>query len=122
MSTLAAAEPTDLAVPRGRRLPLLTLTRALADGTILLDPGADRDRVEKQLADLPGIDPWTVAYIRIRALGDPDVFLHDLKVRRAFHRLHQAAGSAAIDGLSRRWRPWRSYALQHLWALADAAT
>jgi AraC family transcriptional regulator of adaptative response / DNA-3-methyladenine glycosylase II len=120
VKTLAAAEPADLAVPRDQRLPLLTLTRALADGTILLDPGADRDHVDKQLVSLPGVDPWTVAYLRMRALGDPDILIPDLKVRRALRQLRQATEPAAIEALSSRWRPWRSYAVQHLWTFADA--
>jgi AraC family transcriptional regulator of adaptative response / DNA-3-methyladenine glycosylase II len=117
MNTLATAEPADLALPPGRHHTLLALARALADGTIRLDPGADREGVQKQLLDLPGVGPWTVAYLRMRALGDPDILIPDLRVRRALHRLCHATE----PGLSDRWRPWRSYATQHLWAFADGA-
>lgn len=115
VNTLATA---DLDVPRDRRLPLRALTRALAAGTVLLDPGTDRGHVEEQLVNLPGIDRWTVAYIRMRALGDPDILIPDSDVRRALHLLGQAGDPSAIEVISSRWRPWRSYAVQHLWALA----
>ena len=46
-----------------------------------------RARAPSSLA-LPGIGPWTAAYIAMRALGDPDVFLPtDLGVRHALERL-----------------------------------
>jgi AraC family transcriptional regulator of adaptative response / DNA-3-methyladenine glycosylase II len=62
------------------------------------------------LLDVPGIGPWTADYVLMRGLGDPDVFLDtDLGVRRALDRLAIGPDAAA------RWRPWRSYALHHLW-------
>jgi AraC family transcriptional regulator of adaptative response / DNA-3-methyladenine glycosylase II len=46
----------------------------------------------------------------MRALGDPDVFLPgDVGVRNALTRL----GEPAPD--DQAWRPWRSYAVMHLW-------
>ncbi|MEU7856425.1 AlkA N-terminal domain-containing protein [Nonomuraea sp. NPDC049141] len=78
------------------------LAKALATGRLTLDPGADRDAAERQLRTVPGVDERTAAYIRMRALADPDVFLPTRQVR-------QAPAS---------WRPWRSYALHHLWAAA----
>ena len=77
-----------------------------------MPPGAN-------LLALPGVGPWTVNYIRMRALGDPDVFMPtDLGVRRGLEALGVDGDAAAADALSRRWRPWRSYALQHVWAAA----
>lgn len=74
---------------------LRALAAALADGTVRLDAGADRDEAEQALLRLPGIGPAATALIRMRALGDPDV---------------------DPDGLpgSERWRPWRSYVVRHL--------
>jgi AraC family transcriptional regulator of adaptative response / DNA-3-methyladenine glycosylase II len=52
----------------------------------------------------------------MRALGDPDAFLaSDLGVRKAFARLGLPKGPRGIEALAARWRPWRSYAVQHLW-------
>ncbi|WP_328635441.1 DNA-3-methyladenine glycosylase 2 family protein [Streptomyces sp. NBC_00356] len=73
------------------------LARALHIGALRLDPGADRDDAEAALRGLPGMSPRTAALIRLRALGDPDV------------------GVLEDDSMTDdAWRPWRSYARQHL--------
>lgn len=72
---LAQADPDDLPMPAARRRALLGLTGALATGDLRLDTGADRDEAARQLLASPGIGPWTVSYIRMRALGDPDMFM-----------------------------------------------
>jgi AraC family transcriptional regulator of adaptative response / DNA-3-methyladenine glycosylase II len=102
-------------LPR-RAATLTALATAVADGDISLDPGADRDETERKLLQIKGIGPWTASYIRMRALRDPDVFLPtDLGARRAAERfgLRGDLANAAAG-----WRPWRSYALQHLWTAA----
>ncbi|MGH9054322.1 MAG: AlkA N-terminal domain-containing protein [Acidimicrobiales bacterium] len=105
---LAAADPESLPLPGARQRALVGLAAAVADGKVCLDPGADRDEAEARLLELPGIGPWTASYVRMRALGDPDVFLPtDLGVQRAL------AGLPGADPGS--WRPWRSYAVAHLW-------
>ncbi|MEW2166258.1 AlkA N-terminal domain-containing protein [Streptomyces sp. NPDC007084] len=85
-AVLAQAEPAG---------PLGALTTALADGALRLDPGADRDEAERSLLALPGMDGTTATVIRTRALGDPDTAPPDMTTPDA-------------------WRPWRSYAVQHL--------
>ncbi|NBM16011.1 AlkA N-terminal domain-containing protein [Streptomyces sp. GC420] len=110
---LADASLEELTLPGPRRLTLRALGAALAEGTVVLDPGADRDRAEKELLRVPGIGPWTAGYIRMRALGDPDVLLEgDTAVRAGARR----AGVSLED--SQAWRPWRSYAMHHLWRAA----
>jgi AraC family transcriptional regulator of adaptative response / DNA-3-methyladenine glycosylase II len=116
--TLAAADPAALPMPRARGRALTGLATALASGELSLDPGAERDRAESVLLARPGIGPWTASYIRMRALSDPDAFLPgDVGVLHALRRLGaipgRAIGSAA---LAESWRPWRSYAVHHLWA------
>ncbi|MEU8729154.1 AlkA N-terminal domain-containing protein [Streptomyces tendae] len=76
------------------------LAAALADGAVRLDPGADRDDAERALLAVPGLDARTVAVVRTRALGDPDA---------------APPGAAVPD----TWRPWRSYALNHLRAAGE---
>ncbi|MFC7881133.1 AlkA N-terminal domain-containing protein [Streptomyces sp. NPDC057376] len=76
------------------------LAAALADGAVRLDPGADRDDAERALLAVPGVDAATAAVVRARALGDPDV----------------APPGAAVP---ETWRPWRSYALNHLRAAGE---
>jgi AraC family transcriptional regulator of adaptative response / DNA-3-methyladenine glycosylase II len=128
--TLAAADPAALPMPRSRALALTGLASALASGELMLDPGAERDRAEAVLLALPGIGPWTASYIRMRALSDPDAFLpSDVGVLDALARLGAvpagtgpaARGRAAraAAALAENWRPWRSYAVHHLWAYLE---
>lgn len=120
-ASLAEAPEEDLPMPSARRRALRALCRALADGTLRLGPGVDREAASRELGALPGVGPWTVAYVRMRALGDPDAFLPtDLGVRRALERVGLPPDPRAAERLSQRWRPWRAYALHYLWAsLAD---
>ncbi|MFF3499626.1 bifunctional transcriptional activator/DNA repair enzyme AdaA [Streptomyces sp. NPDC003247] len=90
-------EPAALAGVPG---PVGTLATALADGTVRLDAGADRDDAQAALLALPGLDGRTVADVRARALGDPDV---------------APPGTDVPD----TWRPWRTYALHHLHAAKE---
>jgi AraC family transcriptional regulator of adaptative response / DNA-3-methyladenine glycosylase II len=116
-SALAAADPERLRMPTARRRALLGLTRALSDGEISLDVGTDLEETQRRLLALPGIGPWTVAYVGMRVLRDPDAFLPtDLGVRHALERLGLEASPAAVTRLAEPWRPYRAYALQHLWA------
>jgi AraC family transcriptional regulator of adaptative response / DNA-3-methyladenine glycosylase II len=111
---LADADLTAVGLTGARRRTVTALAQALADGTVALDPGADRAAAEHGLLTLPGIGPWTAALVALRGLADPDVWLPgDLALRRSLATL----GSSDADAAT-RWRPWRSYAVQHLWALA----
>jgi AraC family transcriptional regulator, regulatory protein of adaptative response / DNA-3-methyladenine glycosylase II len=116
-AALAHCDPERLAMPRARRAALLGLCGALARQEIVLDAGADREHAQQRLLALPGIGPWTAAYVAMRVLRDPDAFLPtDLGVRHALERLGQDGRPAAVERLAERWRPYRSYAVQHLWA------
>jgi AraC family transcriptional regulator of adaptative response / DNA-3-methyladenine glycosylase II len=112
-----------LAMPVVRRRGLLALVTALARRELAIDVGADRVDARRQLRALPGIGPWTAEYIAMRALRDPDAFpSSDLGVRRALEQLGQDGRPAAAETLAEGWRPYRAYAVQHLWAsLAPAA-
>jgi AraC family transcriptional regulator of adaptative response / DNA-3-methyladenine glycosylase II len=106
---LAEADPASFPFPRARGAALVEVARLVAAGELRLEPGGDAAETRARLLAIPGIGPWTVSYIAMRALGDRDVFLDgDVGVRRALEALD---GDADPD----RWRPWRSYAVMHLW-------
>jgi AraC family transcriptional regulator of adaptative response / DNA-3-methyladenine glycosylase II len=110
-------DPEELAMPRARRATVLALVAAVANGTVELGIEADRERARHQLAGVTGIGPWTLAVVSMRALGDPDAFpATDLGVARGAAALGLPTTSAALLAHSRRWQPWRSYAVQYLWA------
>ena len=65
---------------------------------------------------LPGVGPWTAAYVSLRS-GDDDAFLPtDLGVRHGLAALG-ADPRQALD-LAEAWRPFRAFAVAHLWATA----
>ncbi|MGD0875094.1 MAG: AlkA N-terminal domain-containing protein [Acidimicrobiales bacterium] len=116
-AAIAALSPKQLPMPASRARAVLGLASALASGEVVLDAGADRDAVAERLAAIEGIGPWTVAYIRLRALGDPDAFLPgDLGVRRALEARGLPGDARSAASMAEAWRPWRSYALQYLWS------
>ena len=119
---LAGADPERLGMPRARGRALNGLATALASGELVLDAGVARDDARRQLLALTGIGPWTSEYIAMRALRDPDAYLpSDLGVRRALEALGHDGQPAAAQAVAERWRPYRAYAVQHLWASLHAS-
>jgi AraC family transcriptional regulator of adaptative response / DNA-3-methyladenine glycosylase II len=106
---VAEADLSGLGLTTSRQRTLRALATAAAAGRLRLDPGADPAETAARLAELPGVGPWTVGYIMMRA-GHPDSFPPgDIGLRRAM------TGLGAAPGHADRWRPWRSYAVIHLW-------
>jgi len=116
-ATIAGLNPEDFAMPRARGVALIEACAKVADGSIVLDAGSDRAETTAALQNLRGIGPWTAGYVVMRALGDPDVFLPtDLGVRHALDGRGAGSSPAAATQRAEAWRPWRTYALHHLWA------
>jgi AraC family transcriptional regulator of adaptative response / DNA-3-methyladenine glycosylase II len=117
---VAEAPDEAFAMPAARRRTLRALATAVAEGRLLLDPGADRDETYARLTEIPGIGPWTVQYLGLRALGDPDVLMvTDLGVRRGAAAAGLPDEPAALARHGREhWAPWRSYATVRLWRMA----
>lgn len=119
---IADIDPRHLAFPKARQRSLGALVTALGDGTVRLDPGCDRDTAREQLLAVPGIGPWTAEMIAMRGLGDPDAFpVTDLGVRVAAEQVGLPSAPRLLTERSSSWRPWRSYATQHLWTALDHA-
>ncbi len=116
-AVIAALDPGALPMPRARGRALVGLSAALADGSVVIDPSLDHAAVRASLLALFGIGPWTADYIALRALADPDAFLPgDLGVRRAVEKMGLDGSPAALRALAECWRPYRAYAVHHLWA------
>jgi AraC family transcriptional regulator of adaptative response / DNA-3-methyladenine glycosylase II len=116
-ATIAAMRPDEFAMPRTRGAALIHACAEIAEGRLVLDAGSDREAAVAALQTLPGIGPWTAGYVAMRALGDPDVFLPtDIGVRNALVALGADGSPKSASALAEQWRPWRSYALHHLWA------
>ncbi|MCC9205803.1 DNA-3-methyladenine glycosylase family protein [Arthrobacter sp. zg-Y769] len=118
---LAAVPAADIQsavrITHARARTLSALAEAVAGG-LQLRPGAEPGAVRAGLLALPGIGPWTADYLAVRVLGDRDAYpADDLVLKRA---LGVGTGREAAL-LSQPWRPWRSYALFHLWTSAAYA-
>lgn len=115
---VGALDPVALPMPRARGRAVVGLARALAGGEVALDRSVGREEARAALLAMPGVGPWTADYVRMRALGDPDVFLPDDAAARrvAAARDGSLAARRALVARAESWRPWRSYALMHLWA------
>jgi AraC family transcriptional regulator of adaptative response / DNA-3-methyladenine glycosylase II len=114
---LVSADLDGLGMPGARAETLRSLAKAIDGGEVELDAGADREEVETRLTAIKGIGPWTASYIAMRALKDPDAFpAGDLGLVRALERLGAPSTGASLIQLAERWRPWRAYAVHHLWS------
>ena len=110
-STPRAADAAAAGPGPGRAVPARSPT-----GDVPLDRSADRAEVARAGCwRCPGIGPWTADYVAMRALGDPDVVPAHRHRRAPRAALDRATTRAAAEA-AERWRPWRSYALMHLWS------
>jgi AraC family transcriptional regulator, regulatory protein of adaptative response / DNA-3-methyladenine glycosylase II len=117
---LAEIDPIHLAVPKARQRTLSALLTGLADGSVALDAGCDWESARRQLLSLPGVGQWTAEVVAMRGLGDPDAFpASDLGLRLAAKELGLPMRQRTLIEHSARWRPWRSYAVQHLWTTLE---
>jgi len=112
---LAKATVDDIAklgIVSARAKSIIALAKAEIAGEVQLDAGVNPEKALKALVALPGIGQWTAHYIAMRALRWPDAFpKEDIAVR------NNLGGITAKEAekLSQVWRPWRSYAVMHIW-------
>jgi AraC family transcriptional regulator of adaptative response / DNA-3-methyladenine glycosylase II len=72
------------------------------------------------LEALPGLGRWTAQYVALRALGEPDAFpAADLVLRRMAAGGGTPLTARALEARAEAWRPWRGYAVLHLWRAAS---
>jgi 3-methyladenine DNA glycosylase/8-oxoguanine DNA glycosylase len=107
--------PTDIAaqgIIASRARAIAALAAEVAAGSLKLEPSAPLEPTLAALERIPGIGPWTAQYIAMRALAWPDAFPHpDVAVLKA---MRETSGKRAL-ARAESWRPWRSYAVLHLW-------
>jgi AraC family transcriptional regulator of adaptative response / DNA-3-methyladenine glycosylase II len=116
VSEVVAAGPDRIAkigLPGRRAAAIHTFASALAAGDIVLDAACELETFVERLVALPGIGPWTAHYLAMRALHVPDAFpAADLGVQKALKR----SGARAAEARAEAWRPFRAYAVMHLWS------
>jgi AraC family transcriptional regulator, regulatory protein of adaptative response / DNA-3-methyladenine glycosylase II len=120
---LASADLTTIGMPAARAAALVSLAAAVMSDPQLL--GGERSPAEcvARLRSLPGIGEWTAQYIAMRELREPDAFpVGDIGLLRALaDRRGKRPTRGEMLATAERWRPWRAYAAQHLWASRGVA-
>ncbi len=117
-AALAEADLVALGLPKARTAALSALAAAVAADPLIFGPRATLDEAIVRLRGLAGVGEWTAQYIAMRELRESDAFpAADLGLLRAMAMLegHQASPKEFL-ARAERWRPWRAYAAQHLWA------
>lgn len=115
---LADADLSSLGLTRARATALGSLARAVVADPQIFGPRRSLEEAIVKLRALPGIGEWTAQYIAMREMREPDAFpAADLGLMRAMaDRKGRRPTPVALLARAERWRPWRAYAAQHLWA------
>ncbi|MGA7777915.1 MAG: AlkA N-terminal domain-containing protein [Paraburkholderia sp.] len=124
-AALAAADMTQIGMPGKRVAALQGFALAVASGAVPLDGSTlDTDALRAALLALPGIGPWTVEYVAMRAWRDADAWpAWDLVLMQSITaRDPTLTRPTQQRARTEAWRPWRAYAAMHLWnEVADRA-
>lgn len=115
LAAVGEGELRAVGLTSARARTVVALSRAVARGDVELKPGTDVERTQGALKSLPGIGEWTAQYIAMRALDWPDAFLANDRI--VLKALAETRPSRAL-ARSAAWRPWRAYAVMHLWRRA----
>jgi len=117
---LSELDPADLPMPGNRARAIKMMAQAILDGRLSLGVETDTATLVEQLVAIKGIGPWTAQYVAMRALNDPDAFLHsDLVLLKVAKVKLGINGEKELLERAEAWRPWRAYAGMHLWRNAN---
>jgi AraC family transcriptional regulator of adaptative response / DNA-3-methyladenine glycosylase II len=115
-SRIADADLTRIGLPRARASALRGIARAVCDGVVGFDRRQPLADFVASWVELPGIGDWTAHYMAMRALSHRDAFpAADLVLRRAVMPDRSLAPLKDLRAMAENWRPWRAYAVLHLW-------
>jgi AraC family transcriptional regulator, regulatory protein of adaptative response / DNA-3-methyladenine glycosylase II len=119
---LADADLREVGVTQARAQTIRAIARALLDGHADFRAEQSLEEFVARWTALPGIGDWTAHYMAMRALNHPDAFpAADLVLRRAAAGDGPELTTRALTAMAEAWRPWRAYAVMHLWrSTADA--
>jgi AraC family transcriptional regulator of adaptative response / DNA-3-methyladenine glycosylase II len=115
-AALAQADLREIGLTTTRAATISGMAQALLDGRVDFSAEQSLDEFVARWVALPGIGEWTAHYMAMRALSDPDAFpAADLILRREATADATPLGTKALTLRAEAWRPWRAYAVIHLW-------
>jgi len=107
--TIARAGLSELATSEKRKNTLCALAMAIHLKELPADGEMENSLLRERLLAIPGIGPWTVDYVFLRALGNTNSFPHtDLALKKALIKYPSLKGA--------KYSPWKAYIAVHLWA------
>ena len=113
---LADADLDGLGITGARIDCLREIAGALCDRRVAFRDDQTLDGFVAAWTALRGIGAWTAHYIAMRALGFADAFpAADIVVRKALGKEGAPASAKALEQMAQAWRPYRAYAVLHLW-------
>jgi len=113
-AALAQADLDGLGIARGRAETLRRFACAIRDETISFNESSAE--ITRALTNLPGVGAWIAGYVALRGVGELDAFPRgDLILRRRASACETPLTAAQLDACAERWRPFRGYAVFHLW-------
>ncbi|MGC2661633.1 MAG: AlkA N-terminal domain-containing protein [Bryobacteraceae bacterium] len=116
-ATVAASDLEFIGMPEARKRTIRGLAQAFVDNPSFFDPALTLEATVERLCAVPGIGEWTAHYIAMRALRQPDAFpAKDAGILRAFSNRGLTLSTKELIKRSEAWRPWRAYAVLHLWS------
>lgn len=116
LEALNEVDYQDIGLTRSRISTLQNWVTFFKDNKDMFSQGLTIEALEVALIKIKGIGPWTVNYIGMRGLSDPDAFPSaDLGIIKALTVGEQKPKNKDILTLAESWRPWRAYAAIYLW-------
>ncbi|MDG1752027.1 MAG: AlkA N-terminal domain-containing protein [Thalassotalea sp.] len=116
VNALIGAEYEEIGLTKTRIATLQRWVEFFNDHHESIENYSSLEKLEKQLCEIKGIGPWTVNYLAMRGLSDPDAFPSaDLGIIKALTIDGQKPSNKEILQLAETWRPWRAYACIYLW-------
>jgi AraC family transcriptional regulator of adaptative response / DNA-3-methyladenine glycosylase II len=115
---IAGVVDLGVGMPKSRLQTLKAVAQATVDDPALFQPSADVDQAIAKLTAVSGIGDWTAQYVAMRVIREVDAFpASDVGLLRGAEKvLGEAVTPKSLVLRAEAWRPWRSYAAQHLWA------
>jgi len=111
-----------IGLPKARVATLRSLASAVLNGSVGFQVGQLLDDFVANFNALPGIGAWTAHYVALRALSHPNAFPAGDLVLQQVLGLGKRLGIRETEARSQSWRPWRAYAVLHLWHLSGETT
>jgi len=105
---LSKASLENVGTTGARKAAIREFARLVHEGSLHFRTTQDLEKLREQILSIKGVGPWTVEFICMRALGDPDAFPDKDLI---LHRVMKLKPNLNIE----KTRPWRSYAALYLW-------